>query len=121
MSTRAQEIHGFAHAAMSKREEIAHLRQFIDTLPLNSYLHDILSPLFIEIESAILNDLGFIDWQRIQDEQSTARRTIQALYTEVAALKDKKDKAMKEATQAEELRRNSVNMLESILKTMKRS
>lgn len=85
---------------MSKTEEIEHWYQFLCALPAESYLRDILEPLSCDIIDAIRNDFGFIDWQRIQDEQSTARKTIQALYTEIAALKDKKQQLQDQANEA---------------------
>ena len=45
----------------SKAAEIAHLSEFLKTLPANSYLSGILTELAPEIGRAITSDLGFID------------------------------------------------------------
>lgn len=89
-TTTARQILSKVLPSMSKTEEIEHWYIFLCSLPAESYLRDILEPISCDIVDAIRNDHGFIDWQRIQDEQAKARQTIQALYTEIAALKDKK-------------------------------
>lgn len=71
---------------LTKQDEIRLFTKWVDSLPGDTYLYSILSPLVPSVSEAILNDFGFIDWHELTRAQADLQKTIKAMEGKVKEL-----------------------------------
>ena len=75
---------------MTKQDEKQILNTFIDGLPFDSYLYSIFSGIRLEITRAIDDDYGFIDWQKLAEDQVEQRASIKKLGEQIQQMRSEK-------------------------------
>lgn len=78
------------YKTMTKQNEKEALDSFIAALPPDSYLFSILSQVQLEVSKAIDDDICFIDWAVLSQEQTEQRATIKKLEGQIQELRSQK-------------------------------
>jgi hypothetical protein len=103
---------------MTKNEEIAALQNFAASLPVETYLRDILAEVAPLIENAIRSDLGFIplgelwrDKVQMHEENTAARKANQEQIARLQAeVKDLEKRAARAKADLEEIRNTAARL-----------
>jgi predicted nuclease with TOPRIM domain len=90
--------------APTKAEEKAHFARFIESLPECSYLRPMLQDIQFEVENAITNDIGFLDFRERIEAQREHIKEISELQTRRNEMKERvKELEAREAAAEREL------------------
>jgi len=85
---------------ITKAYEVTTLRQWIESLPKESYLRPIMTAVQLDIERAISNDFTVIDYSGFMDSQAAKRKVLVDLEAAIVNAKAELQRLNSEYTRA---------------------
>ena len=107
----------------SKAEELAHWRAFVEALPRNCYLADLLAGLDETLEDRMRSDLGIAlvdEWREAQRDILQARAEVKTEKDRLEELLKQQDAAISKASAMQSAIANTANEVRDLISDLQR-